>query len=62
MRNPHFLNVFNIARALHLLETGKDCADIADDHVMIVAPDQTVWACKPNGVSLNDATMVQRIV
>lgn len=62
MRNPHFLNVFNIASALHLLETGKDYADIADDHVLIVAFDGTVWACKPNGISLNAATLVQRIV
>lgn len=62
MRNPHFLNVFNIARALHLLENDMDYADIADDHVMIVAFDKTVWACKPNGVHLDDATLVQRIV
>lgn len=62
MRNPHFLNVFNIARALDLLERGADYAEIADDHYMIVAFDKTVWACKPNGVSLDDATMVQRIV
>lgn len=62
MKNMNFLNVFNIATALHLLETGCDYADINDDHVLIVACDETVWACKPNGVSLNDATLVQRIV
>lgn len=62
MKNLNFLNVFNIATALHLLETGKDYADICDDHVLIVAADETVWACKPNGVELSKATLVQRIV
>lgn len=62
MKNPHFLNVFNIATALHLLETGKDYADICDDHTLIVAFDNTVWACKLDGVELSKATMVQRIV
>lgn len=62
MKNSNFLNVFNIATALHLLETGKDYADINDDHVLIVAYDKTVWACKANGVSLDKSTMVQRIV
>lgn len=62
MKNPHFLNVFNIATALHLLETGMDYADIGDDHTLIVAFDNTVWACKLDGVELSKATMVQRIV
>lgn len=62
MKSPHFLNVFNIATALHLLETGKDYADIGDDHTLIVAFDNTVWACKLDGVELSKATMVQRIV
>lgn len=57
-----FLNVFNIAIAMHLLETGADYANINDDHVAIVAHDGTVWACMPNGVHLDDATMVQRLV
>lgn len=62
MRNKNFLNVFNIATALYLLETGKDYAEICDDHVLIVAADNTVWVCKPNGVNLNNATLVQRLV
>lgn len=62
MNRPLFLNVFNIATALHLLETGRDYADYGDEHVMIVAYDKTVWMCKSNGISLNDATFVQRLV
>ena len=62
MRKSNFLNVFNIATALYLLETGADYAEINDDHVAIVAYDGTVWACMPNGVHLDDATMVQRLV
>lgn len=62
MNRPLFLNVFNIATALHLLETGRDYADISDEHVMIVANDKTVWMCKSNGVSLDDATLIQRLV
>lgn len=58
----NFLNVFNIAKAQHLLENGLDYADMCDDLVMIVAHDQTVWVCTLNGVSLNDAKLVQRIV
>lgn len=57
-----FLNVFNIATALYLLETGKDYADITNDHVAIVAYDGTVWACTLDGVELSKAKMVQRIV
>lgn len=59
---PTFLNVFNIAVALHLLETGKDYADITNNHVAIVAYDGTVWACQCEGVELSKATMVQRLV
>lgn len=62
MKNHNFLNVFNIATALNLLETGKDYANMSDDNVMIVAHDQTVWVCTLEGVSLNDAKLVQRIV
>lgn len=62
MKNPNFLNVFNIAKALYLLENGMDYADIGDDHVLVVAWDNTVWVCKVECVSLNDAVMVQRIV
>lgn len=62
MKKTSFLNVFNIATALHLLETGRDYADINEDHVLIVAYDNTVWACTMDGVELSKATMVQRIV
>lgn len=62
MKKTSFLNVFNIATALHLLETGSDYADINEDHVLIVAYDNTVWACTMDGVELSKATMVQRIV
>lgn len=62
MKNLNFLNVFNIATALHLLETGKDYADINDDHILVVACDQTVWACKLECVSLANAKLVQRII
>lgn len=62
MNTPNFLNVFNISKALYLLENCLDYADINDDHVMIVAYDSTVWACKCNGVELSKATLVQRIV
>lgn len=62
MKNPNFLNVFNIAKALYLLENGMDYADIGDDHVLVVAWDNTVWACKADGISFRDMFMVQRIV
>ena len=62
MKNPNFLNVFNISKALYLLENNMDYADINDEHTLIVAFDNTVWACKCNGHVLDDAIMVQRIV
>lgn len=62
MQKPNFMNVFNISKALYLLENGMDYADINDDHTLVVAWDNTVWACKCDGVSLRDAIMVQRIV
>ena len=61
MKNK-FLNVFNISKALYLLENGMDYAEINDDHTLVVAWDNTVWACKVDGISLRDAVMVQRIV
>lgn len=58
----NFLNVFNIAKAQYLLENSLDYAEMSDDMAMIVANDQTVWVCTINGVYLNDAKLVQRIV
>jgi hypothetical protein len=64
MKKHNFLNVFNISKALHLLENGLDYADMIDDLVMVVAPDNTVWVCKDDGVScgFNSLKLVQRIV
>jgi hypothetical protein len=60
----NFLNVFNIARAQHLLENCLDYAAMSDDHVMVVANDNTVWVCKDDGIScaLDSLKLVQRIV
>lgn len=62
MKTNNFLNVFNIAKAQYLLENCMDYADMSDDYIMIVAHDQTVWVCTLDGISLNDAKLVQRIV
>lgn len=64
MKAHNFLNVFNIAKALHLLENSLDYAAMSDDLVMVVAHDNTVWICKDDGVScaLNALKLVQRIV
>lgn len=60
----NFLNVFNIAKATILLETGLDYAELDNDHVMVVAYDKTVWVCKDSGLScsLDELKMVQRIL
>lgn len=57
-----FLNVFNEHRAQQLLQSGNDFADMIDDKVLIVANDSTVWVCTLDGVSLNDAKLVERIL
>lgn len=62
MKNTSFLNVFNIAIATSMLENSLDYHELDDDHLLIVAYDNTVWACKGNGVFLDDATLIQRIV
>lgn len=61
---PTFLNVFNISVAMDLLRTGKNYADITNDHVAIVAYDGTVWACKVEGFidDLRNIRMVERLV
>lgn len=60
----NFLNVFNIAKAQHLLENSLDYAVMCDDLVMVVAGDNTVWVCRDTGVScsLDSLKLVQRIV
>jgi hypothetical protein len=60
----NFLNVFNIARAQHLLENCLDYAAMSDNLVMVVAHDNTVWVCKDDGIScaLDSLKLVQRIV
>lgn len=62
MSKFNFLNVFTQARAIEMVANNLDCVDIVDDLALIVANDQTVWVCKLNGVSLNDATLIQRVL
>ena len=60
----NFLNVFNIAKAQHLLENSLDYVDMCGDLVMAVAYDNTVWVCKhiDGSCSVDDLKLVQRIV
>jgi hypothetical protein len=64
MKAHNFLNVFNISKALHLLENNLDYAAMSDDLVMVVAHDNTVWVCREDGSScaLDNLKLVQRIV
>lgn len=68
MKTPNFLNVFNISKALSMLESGRSYEEINDDHVLVVAWDRTVWACMDKGSDSNlrdglrTIFMVQRIV
>mgnify|MGYP001589335921 CR=1 FL=1 len=62
MKNKSFLNVFNIAKAQYLLENCLDYADMSDDHVMVVAYDNTVWVGTLDGVNLRETKLVERIV
>lgn len=62
MQTHNYLNVFNEYRAQQLLESGGDYADMIDDKVLIVACDNTVWVCSLDGVSLNEAKLIQRII
>lgn len=57
-----FINVFNEHRAQQLVDNCCDYADMIDDYIMIVANDSTVWVCTLDGVSLNDAKLVERIL
>lgn len=62
MKTPSFLSADNVKRAQDMLISGVEYHQLDDDHGLVVAWDRSVWACKTNGVNLNEATMVERIV
>lgn len=60
----NYLNVFTESKAAHLVAEGLDYWEAANDMLMVVAGDNTVWVCRPHdtSASLNDCTLIQRIL